>query len=36
VSRYRRVEALAAERGMDLVALSLEEKDRLWDEVKAT
>jgi tetrapyrrole methylase family protein/MazG family protein len=36
VSRYRRVEALAAERGIDLLALSLEEKDRLWDEVKAT
>lgn len=34
VARYRRVEALAAERGIDLDALSLAEKDRLWDEVK--
>lgn len=36
VDRYRRVEALAAERGIDLDALSLAEKDVLWDEVKAT
>jgi tetrapyrrole methylase family protein/MazG family protein len=35
VERYRRVEALAAERGVDLEALSLSEKDVLWDEVKA-
>jgi tetrapyrrole methylase family protein / MazG family protein len=34
VARYRRVEALAAERGVDLAALSLAEKDILWDEVK--
>jgi len=34
VARYRRVEALAAERGVDLGALSLAEKDLLWDEVK--
>ena len=34
VARYRRVEALAAERGIDLDALSLAEKDLLWDEVK--
>ncbi len=34
VGRYRRVEALAAERGVDLDALSLTEKDVLWDEVK--
>ena len=34
VSRYRAVEALAAERGVDLQALSLADKDRLWDEVK--
>ena len=34
VSRYRRVEALAAERGLDLEAMSLAEKDELWDEVK--
>jgi tetrapyrrole methylase family protein/MazG family protein len=36
VARYERVEGLAAERGVDLRALSLEEKDVLWDEVKAT
>jgi tetrapyrrole methylase family protein/MazG family protein len=35
VARHRRVEALAAERGVDLAALSLAEKDLLWDEVKA-
>jgi tetrapyrrole methylase family protein/MazG family protein len=35
VARYRRVEALAADRGVDLSALSLAEKDVLWDEVKA-
>jgi tetrapyrrole methylase family protein/MazG family protein len=34
VARYRRVEALAAERGVDLAGLSLEEKDVFWDEVK--
>jgi len=34
LARYRRVEALAAERGVDLAALSLAEKDLLWDEVK--
>ena len=34
VERYRRVEALAAERGVDLNELSLAEKDLLWDEVK--
>ena len=34
VARYRRVEALAAERGVDLADLSLAEKDVLWDEVK--
>lgn len=36
VARYHRVEALAAERGVDLDALSLAEKDELWDEVKGT
>jgi tetrapyrrole methylase family protein/MazG family protein len=36
VSRYRRVEALAAERGIDLDALSLAGKDELWNEVKGT
>lgn len=35
VARYRRVEALAADRGVDLSALSLAEKDVLWDEVKS-
>jgi tetrapyrrole methylase family protein / MazG family protein len=34
LARYRRVEHLAAERGVDLQALSLAEKDVLWDEVK--
>ena len=34
LGRYRRVEALAAERGVDLASLSLAEKDLLWDEVK--
>jgi tetrapyrrole methylase family protein / MazG family protein len=34
IARYRRVEALAAERDVDLEALSLAEKDELWDEVK--
>lgn len=34
VSRYRQVEALATERGVDLEALPLSEKDELWDEVK--
>ncbi|MEO6294988.1 MAG: nucleoside triphosphate pyrophosphohydrolase [Candidatus Limnocylindria bacterium] len=34
VGRYRSVERLAAERGIDLDALSLAEKDLLWDEVK--
>ena len=34
VERYRRVEALATQRGIDLAALSLAEKDELWDEVK--
>ena len=35
VARYHLVEALAAERGVDLAALSLSEKDLLWNEVKA-
>ena len=34
LGRDRRVERLAAERGVDLAALSLAEKDVLWDEVK--
>jgi tetrapyrrole methylase family protein/MazG family protein len=35
IERYERVERLAASRGVILEELSLEEKDRLWDEVKA-
>ena len=35
LARYRLVEALAEERGVDLAALSLADKDQLWDEVKA-
>ncbi|MEO6578448.1 MAG: nucleoside triphosphate pyrophosphohydrolase [Candidatus Limnocylindria bacterium] len=35
LARYRGVEALAADRGLDLVSMSLAEKDVLWDEVKA-
>ena len=34
LARYRRVERLAAERGVRLDELSLAEKDVLWDEVK--
>jgi tetrapyrrole methylase family protein/MazG family protein len=34
VERFERVEALAAERGVDLDALDLAGKDALWDEVK--
>jgi tetrapyrrole methylase family protein/MazG family protein len=34
MERYARVEALAASRGVDLDALDLAGKDRLWDEVK--
>ena len=34
LGRYRRVERLAADRGVDLASLSLAEKDLLWDEVK--
>jgi tetrapyrrole methylase family protein/MazG family protein len=34
LARYRRVEELAAQRGVELEALSLAEKDLLWDEVK--
>jgi tetrapyrrole methylase family protein/MazG family protein len=35
IGRYERVEALAASRGQVLTELSAEEKDRLWNEVKA-
>jgi MazG family protein len=34
-SRFRRLEALAGERGIDLEASSLEVLDGLWDEIKA-
>ena len=35
LTRFQAMEALARERGLDFVALSLEAKDALWDEVKA-
>jgi uncharacterized protein YabN with tetrapyrrole methylase and pyrophosphatase domain len=35
IARYEAVEALAAERGVDLADLDASGKDRLWDEVKA-
>jgi tetrapyrrole methylase family protein/MazG family protein len=35
VQRYRAVEALAAERGLDLATLDADAKDALWNEVKA-
>ena len=35
IERYERVEALAASRGQVLVDLSADEKDELWNEVKA-
>ena len=35
IDRYERVEALAASRGQELNDLSAEEKDALWNEVKA-
>jgi tetrapyrrole methylase family protein/MazG family protein len=35
IARYERVEAKAAARGLVLADLSAEEKDALWDEVKA-
>ena len=35
LDRIRRVEALARERGLDFVTLSLDEKDELWNEIKA-
>lgn len=34
ISRFAAVERLAAERGIDMKSSSLEELDRLWDEVK--
>ncbi|MEG1609711.1 MAG: nucleoside triphosphate pyrophosphohydrolase [Bilophila sp.] len=35
LERFERMEALARERGQDFVALSLDDKDELWNEVKA-
>jgi uncharacterized protein YabN with tetrapyrrole methylase and pyrophosphatase domain len=35
IERYERVEALAAERGLDLVELSADARDALWNEVKS-
>jgi tetrapyrrole methylase family protein/MazG family protein len=35
IARFDRVEQLAAERGMDMTASSLEELDALWREAKA-
>lgn len=35
LSRFAAMEALARERGLDFPGLSLEEKNRLWDEAKA-
>lgn len=36
LSRFRKMEALAGERGVEIGRASLEELDRLWDEAKAT
>lgn len=35
LARYERMEALAQERGLDLLEMSLADKNRLWDEIKA-
>ncbi len=35
LARYERMEALARERGLDLLEMPMADKDRLWDEVKA-
>lgn len=35
LSRYERMESLARERGLDLLEMGLDDKNRLWDEVKA-
>lgn len=35
ISRFQKLEALAAERGLDLETASLSEMDKLWDEIKA-
>ena len=34
-ARFRRLEAIAAERGLELESMTLEELDAVWDEVKA-
>jgi uncharacterized protein YabN with tetrapyrrole methylase and pyrophosphatase domain len=36
VRRYAAMEALATADGVELTALSLEDQDRYWDQVKAT
>lgn len=35
LARYRRMEELAASRGLDLLDMGLDDKNRLWDEAKA-
>jgi tetrapyrrole methylase family protein/MazG family protein len=35
LSRFTKVEALAAERGMDMKSVGIDELDRLWDEAKS-
>ena len=35
LTRFERMEALARERNLDFVSLSLDDKDDLWNEVKA-
>lgn len=35
LDRFERMEALARERGLDFIQMSLDEKDELWNEVKA-
>ena len=35
LGRYARMEALAKSRGLDLLEMGLDDKNRLWDEVKA-
>ncbi len=35
LERFEKMEALARERGLDFVSLSLDDKDALWNEVKA-
>ncbi len=34
LARYERMEALARERGLDLLDMPMQDKDRLWDEAK--